>query len=274
MTGVHRESAEIERTQRRLMPSNLSLSLSTVYGFILVLARMSGALVFVPIPGVKDGPLAAKAVLSISVTLALFPLWPAINGEMQIGRLVGWLVAEAALGATLGLVVAFISEAVVLSMQIAGLQAGYAYASVVDPNTQADSGVLLVFAQLMSGLLFFALGFDREVIKILARSLVAHPPGTFALTRPMAEQILRLGADVFIIGLRLAMPVVALLALVDISLALLGRINAQLQLLTLAFPIKMLAALLLLTWVVALLPGIYRSHGELMLGTAGNLVGR
>jgi flagellar biosynthesis protein FliR len=257
------------------MPTDVSLSLSTVFGFLLVLARMSGAFVFVPLPGVKDGPLAAKAVLSVCITFSMFPLWPAVNsGEMGVGRLAGWMLAEAALGATIGLVVAFIAEAVLLSMQIAGLQAGYAYASVVDPNTQADSGVLLVLAQLMSGLLFFALGLDREVIKILARSLAAHPPGTFALTRPMAEQILRLGADVFTIGLRLAMPVVALLALVDISLALLGRVNAQLQLLTLAFPVKMLVALVMLTWIAAMLPGIYRSHGEQMLTTAGNLVGR
>ena len=50
--------------------------------------------------------------------------------------------------------------------------------------------------------------------------------------------------------MRLALPVVALLMLVDLALALLGRLNAQLQLLTLAFPAKMLAALLLLAWML------------------------
>ena len=52
-----------------------------------------------------------------------------------------------------------------------GAQAGYAYASTIDPNTEADSGVLLVFAQLMAGMLFFALGLDREVLRLFAQSL-------------------------------------------------------------------------------------------------------
>jgi len=253
----------------------MTFQLSTVYAFLLVLVRMTGAFVFVPIPGAKDTPVPAKAFLGVAVTFAMFPLWPALDAaEMTVGRLTGWMLSEAALGITIGLVVAFIAEAIVLAAQIAGLQAGYAYASVVDPNTQADSGVMLVLAQLTAGMLFFTLGMDRDVIRILARSLTAHPPGTFVLTRPMAEQVLRLGTDVFATGLRLAMPVVALLALVDIALALLGRINAQLQLLTIAFPVKMLAALLLFAWIAALYPTIYRSHGEFMLGTAGGIVAR
>jgi flagellar biosynthetic protein FliR len=54
----------------------------------------------------------------------------------------------------------------------------------------------------------------------------------------------------------MALPVVALLLMVDVSLALLGRLNAQLQLLSLAFPLKMLIALAVLSWVAALFPRI------------------
>ena len=57
-------------------------------------------------------------------------------------------------------------------------------------------------------------------------------------------------------GVRLALPVVALLVMVDVALALLGRLNAQLQLLSLAFPAKMLTALVVLSWVAALFPRI------------------
>ena len=53
----------------------------------------------------------------------------------------------------------------------------------------------------------------------------------------------RLTAEIFSLGMRLALPVVALLTLVDLALALVGRLNAQLQLVLLAFPVKMLATL-------------------------------
>jgi len=48
---------------------------------------------------------------------------------------------------------------------------------------------------------------------------------------------------------------------VDVALALLGRLNAQLQLLTLAFPAKMLTALLVLSWIAALFPRLLREAG-------------
>jgi flagellar biosynthetic protein FliR len=250
----------------------VTLPISTIFGFLLVLARMSGCFIFLPVPGLKSGPQVARVVLAVGATLALFPMWPAPDPRTGGVQLVAWMLAEAALGITIGLAVAFLTEILVLAAQIAGLQAGYAYASIVDPNTQADSGVLLVFAQLIAGMLFFVMGLDREVLRILARSLVTQPPGTFTLTRPVAEQILNLGTDMFRTGLKLAMPLIALLMLIDISLALLGRLNAQLQLLTLAFPIKMLAALLVLAWIATLFPSIYRSHAELMLGTMGGAV--
>jgi hypothetical protein len=53
--------------------------------------------------------------------------------------------------------------------------------------------------------------------------------------------------------------VIAVLAMVDISLALLGRVNAQLQLLTIAFPIKMMLALTIFGWILVLLPTIMRN---------------
>ena len=86
------------------------------------------------------------------------------------------MLLEAALGVGIGLAVAFATEAFSVGAQMMGLQAGYSFASTVDPNTQADSPVLVVFAQLAAGLLFFAMGLDREVLRIFARSLETRRP--------------------------------------------------------------------------------------------------
>jgi flagellar biosynthesis protein FliR len=245
------------------MRASLALPFSTLYGFLLVLARVTGAFVFLPLPGVKDGPQAARVVLSLALTVALYPRWPAPEiPDRALGLMTGWALAEAALGITVGLAVAFVTEAFLLAAQVIGMQAGYAYASMVDPATQADSSVLLVFAQLAGGLLFFALGFDREILRIFARSLETMPAGSFLPSLRTAEDLLRAGSGLFSVGLRLAMPVIALLVLVDLSLALLGRLNAQLQLLTMAFPAKMLAALVLLAWMTAIFPHMFRDSAD------------
>jgi len=254
------------------MPGELTLSLSTMFGFLLVLARVSGALVFVPLPGLRQGPELPRVVLSVGIALALLPQWPALDIIPTPVQLAGWLVLEAELGILVGLAVGFLAEAFLVGAQIVGLPAGYAYASVIDPQTQADSGVLLIFAQLAAGMLFFALGFDREVVRLFARSLETMPPGAVVLQGNAAEVMVRLGSGIFSTGLRLALPVLALLLLIDLALALLGRVNAQLQLLTLAFPVKMLTAVLIMAWTAGMYPRIYTGFGERAFGALRRLI--
>jgi len=230
------------------MPANLTLSAGTLYGFLLVLARIGGSLIFVPLPGVKGAPEPARVALALGFTLALYSQWPVVRtNEVTVAILAGWVLTEAAVGLAIGVAVAIALEAFTLAAQVLGLQAGYAYTSTIDPNSEADSDILLMFAQLMSGMLFFVMGLDREVLRLFAISLEKVPPGAYVFSRATAEPLIRLNATLFAVGVRLALPVVALLVIVDVALTLLGQINAQLQLLTLAFPAKILIALLLLS---------------------------
>jgi flagellar biosynthetic protein FliR len=245
------------------MHTELRLSLPALYGFLLVMARVAGAFVFVPLPGIGSSPVTARMVLILAITASLAPVWPVVAiAEPSIGTLAAWLVAEAAFGLTVGVAVSFLNEAMLVAAQAMGLQAGYAFASTVDPTTQADSSVLQVIAQLGASLLFFAVGMDREVIRIFARSLEVYPAGSYGASLKSLDAVLHLGSAMFSTGLRLAMPVLALLSLVDIALALMGRINAQLQLLSLAFPAKMLAALGLLTITVRVFPVVYQTAAD------------
>jgi flagellar biosynthetic protein FliR len=194
-------------------------------------------------------------------------------GAVTVARLAAWALAEAAVGLAIGVSMAVVLEVFALAAQMAGLQAGYAYASTVDPNTEADSGVLLIFAQLIAGALFFALGLDHEILRLFARSLDAVPAGAYVLSRASARPVVELSAGLFTVGMRLALPVVALLVMVDVALALLGRLNQQLQLLSLAFPAKMLIALLVLSWVAVLYPRIMTEYGGQACAVARRILG-
>jgi len=237
------------------MHASLTLSAGTLLAFLLVLARISGALVFVPLPGLGNTPGPARVAFSLAFTLALVSRWPAVDPlAVTPGRLAAWALAEAAIGVAVGVSTAVTLEAFAFAAQVLGLPAGYGYASTIDPNTQADAGILLVLSQLIAALLFFALGLDRAVLRLFALSLERVPAGGYVFHVGSAEAIIRLTGNLMAVGARLALPVVALLAMVDIALALVGRLNAQLQLLALAFPVKMLTALLVLSWSVALYP--------------------
>ncbi|MBZ5636888.1 MAG: flagellar biosynthetic protein FliR [Acidobacteriia bacterium] len=240
------------------MGTELKLEIGTLYSFLLVLARVSGVFVFVPLPGIKAGPDAIRAALAVSITLALLPLWPAIpSANLSLGTLVGWLLAEAGLGMGVGIAVAFLAEVFQMGAQIISLQAGYSFASTIDPTSGADSSVMLAIAQTAAGLLFFATGLDREVLLAFAQSLSVHPPGQVVLRTSMLNQVIQTGSAMFSTGLRLVLPLVAMLLIVDLSLALLARLNSQLQLITLAFPVKMMLSLALLAWLLLVFPKVF-----------------
>jgi flagellar biosynthesis protein FliR len=256
------------------MPANLTLSLGTLCAFLLVLARVSGAFVFVPLPGVNAAPGMARAALAVGLTLALASRWPAVNAaSITPAQLTGWALLEAGLGIGIGVAMSMILEVFVLAAQLFSLQAGYGYATTIDPTTQADSGILLVFAQLFAGLLFFSAGLDREILRLFAASLDRIPPGSYRFGLSSADSLIHLGGNLFTIALRLALPVIALMVMVDVALALLGRVNAHLQLLHLAFPAKMVIALLILSWIAVLFPRICREMGGLSLAAARHAVG-
>jgi flagellar biosynthesis protein FliR len=256
------------------MRGELVLSTATLLGFLVTLARVAGVFVFVPLPGLRSGFDAARVVLSMTVTLALFQSWPRLTGAPSVGLLAVWTLSEAALGIGIGLAVSFVVEGIGVAAQVMGLQAGYAFASTIDPNTQADSGILVIFTQLVASLLFIALGFDREVLRVFAASLGSLPAGSFVINQAAAARLLGTAAVMFSTGVRLALPVVAVLVMVDLSLALLGRINSQLQLLTVAFSIKMLVALIVLGWIAVLIPSVMRNDFDVTFAAVKGLVAR
>src|ERR1700683_2105037 len=109
-------------------------------GFLLVLARVSGVFVFVPLPGITGSPVAARIVLSFAITVCLLPMWPPAAGlDQSFARLAGYAAMDAGVGMVLGLTVSFAIEAMKVAAQVAGLQAGFGYASTIDPNSDADS---------------------------------------------------------------------------------------------------------------------------------------
>jgi flagellar biosynthetic protein FliR len=255
------------------MGAESALTVSTVLGFFLTLIRVSGVCVFVPVPGLKSAVDPARIVLSLAVTLALFPAWPHPASDVSAGMFALWILSEAAFGIGIGLAVSFAIEAFMVGAQIIGLQAGYSFSSTIDPFTQADSTALVLFTQTIAAALFFATGLDREVIRIFAGSLHAYPPGTFTLTRAAAQLVVLAGSTMFSTGFRLALPVMAIMVMVDIALALLGRVNAQLHLVSIAFPIKMLVGLGLLIWLVTLWPALLRGVSAFTFATAHSFAG-
>ncbi len=236
-------------------------SYGALFGFLYTLARVAGVFAFLPLAALRGTPDVPKIVLSLAFTLLLRPQWiaPAV-AEVSLGRIVSGLASEAALGVAIGLALAIALEAFQFAAQEVSLSAGLGYASTVDPTSGADSTVLQTTAQIMTGLLFFVSGGDRLLVRALAESLRVCPPESFAPHRGWATGMAQFAGSIFGAGLRIAAPVIAFILLADISLAVLGRVQSQLQLMTLTMPVKLGATMLLLGLTISLQPGIFDSR--------------
>jgi flagellar biosynthesis protein FliR len=191
----------------------------------------------------------------------LWQSWKApVDSNVTIGRLVGGIASEAALGLAIGLSLAIALEVFQFAAQAVSLAAGLGYASTIDPTSGADSTVLLTTAQITAGLLFFVSGADRLLIKALAESMRLSPPESFTLHQTWGTAMLRFAGSIFGAGLRLAAPVVALLLLADASLAVLGRVQTQLHLVSLTMPLKLAATMLLMSATLILHPGFFETR--------------
>jgi len=69
--------------------------------------------------------------------------------------------------------------------------------------------------------------------------------------------MIQAGSSIFTTGLRLVLPLLALLLMVEISLALLTRLNSQLHLMQISMPLKMLLSLTLLGWLLLVFPQVF-----------------
>ncbi|MBY0502875.1 MAG: flagellar biosynthetic protein FliR [Bryobacteraceae bacterium] len=232
-----------------------------VSAFLVCLARIGGMFVFFPWPGARTAPPLPRVFLTVALSVSLAPR--VAGSGTPPAFLPGILLAEAALGFSAGLVLLFLMEALSFGGHLIGTQAGFSYASSIDPSTEADSTVIPVLLQWLGNVLFFAAGFDRWLMRAMVQSLEAIPPGAWQLTPGAFELVTRLLSSALETGVRLALPVAGFLLLVDLTLAVVGRLNAQFPLLNIAFPLKTGLAALALGATAGLVPAAYAKLMEL-----------
>jgi flagellar biosynthesis protein FliR len=246
----------------------LQITSVLVLNYVLLLARSAGFVTFLPIPGMRNFPAPPKVVLAILLTALAGPLARGVpdasflNGDAAVWMLTWMIVAEAAFGIALGAAVGLLLEAFGLAAQILGFQAGYSYVNMIDPTTQVDASILNVMLALLGSLLFFCFDLHLQLLRAWFAGLEHWPLGSF-FTRPIdALRMVQLGGVMFETAVRLSFPVIAVLLLIDLTLGLLNQINGRLQLLTLAFPAKILAAVALMYPLLALAPRLFHDLAQ------------
>lgn len=237
----------------------------------LALVRVSGMVVFAPFFSSGALPMRTKAVLVLVIAFLLAPLVAALpNAHAEIGFAA--LLGELSVGLVYGLTLALLNEMLLFAGQIAGVQFSFSLVNLMDPSSHVETPLLSNLFQLTGTLVIIAAGLDRVLVASLVRSFRAVPLGTYGLFPASGLAIVRAAGGIFLAGVELAAPVLAATMLVEISIALLGRLSPQLPVMFLSVPIKTLTGFVVLAGSLALWPRFIEARFASLLDMAERLM--
>lgn len=238
-------------------------------------ARVSGWLIFTPFLGHAAIPPSVKAILTLGLTILLFPV-VAVNapapGSPMPGPLV--IVGELAVGMIMGLCLQLVFEGIQLGGTVIGTQLGFSMANLIDPMSQVETTVIAVFHQTIALLMFLQMDVHHSLVLALARSFRYLPAGTAFQIGVPAPQLLHAAAGMWLIALEIAAPVMLATMLTDVTLAFVSRTSPQLPVMLVGFSVKGMLGFAVLASTVAFWPWMFEKHFLAALGTAERLLVR
>jgi flagellar biosynthetic protein FliR len=237
----------------------------------LVLVRVSGMVAFAPFFSSTALPIRTKAVFVGAVAYLLAPLVAALP-HAQVSMGFSALLGELAVGLVYGLTLTLLNEMMLFAGQIAGVQFSFSMVNLLDPTSSIQTPLLGDLFQLMGTLVVICAGLDRILLASMVRSFRVAPLGSYALAPTTALAVVRAAGGIFLAAIELAAPVLAATMLVEVAVALLGKLSPQLPVMNLTVPLKTLTGFALLTGSLALWPRFIEARFGGLLDLAERLI--
>ncbi|MEA2101248.1 MAG: flagellar biosynthetic protein FliR [Thermodesulfobacteriota bacterium] len=239
------------------MDALLNMACPEVNTLLLIFVRVGICFAVLPIFGSNLLPRRISAMLALFLSLVLLPVVGPVDidiQDMDVFFLLIVLVQNLLVGLCLGLSINIIFSGAQVAGQLVGFQMGFAMANVLDPMTGATAPVTANLLYVTAILIFFALGGHYFLIRGLVESFTLVPiaaeiprAGFFSIT-------VAYGSKMFLIALKVASPVIAVLLLMNVSFALVARAVPQMNVFIMSFPLTIAVGLIFITVVIKMLP--------------------
>lgn len=227
-----------------------SLSVVLVDKFLillLVFVRMSSLFVITPVFGRKEMPAYLKIGLAFFCSYILVPLL----GDVQVEytNLLSFAVIAAKeflVGIIIGYVSFLVFSALYIAGQIIDMQIGFGMVNVLDPTMNTQVPITGNFIYILTTLFFLAINGHHILLSALFKSYSVLPINGFAFTEAMVNNITTIFSDVFVIGFKISIPVLAAILLSEVALGILSKTVPQMNVFVVGMPLKIGIGLLTL----------------------------
>jgi flagellar biosynthetic protein FliR len=235
----------------------LRLAWPDIVSFLFVFIRIGIIFATIPLFSTEILPRRITAILAFFLSLVLMPIVPPAEITLESLTLLSLIVLvlhELLIGLCLGLAVNVIFAGVQIAGQLAGFQMGFAIANVVDPMTGENAPITANVLYITTFLLFLSFGGHHMLIKALVESFYIIPIEARFANDGYLVAALQYAAQMFVIAIKVAAPVIGVLLLINIAFAITARAIPQMNVFIMAFPLTIAIGLVFITVVMKFMP--------------------
>lgn len=222
--------------------------------FMLILSRVAGIFAALPVFGGRRLPIRIKVITVLMITLVCFPTLSVSVPQTPTDAFSLGLLAlsELMVGLTLAFITQIIFAAVEFSGQIIGMQMGFTISSIIDPSQGTQTQIMSVIQTLFATLMFLSLNIHHLFIRAIIDSFRVIPLGGWHLNGELLNFLVQRTADIFIIGIRLAAPVMVALLLTTVALGIMARSFPQMNVFMISMPLNIGLGLVILGMTITI----------------------
>jgi flagellar biosynthetic protein FliR len=233
---------------------------------------------FVIAPFFSSGiiPARIRILLAFFLTLVIFPIVTkkgyTVSGNMGLYALM--VLQEVIIGIFIGFLASIVFAAFQLSGQYFSIQIGFGISEVMDPLAQVSIPIIGQLSNLIGVLVFLVLNGHHYLINAVYRSYELAP--FFSLSDSGLAGMLKFFStsfsSMFFIALKIAIPIMATIFLVSISMGVLAKVAPQMNILMLGFPFKIIVAFALIALTSPLIVRVMRVSLERTFKFLANVI--
>ncbi len=194
-----------------------------------------------PLVGGHFVPLKVRILLTVALTIIIAPVVP-VTATQEVLSAAGLvtMIQEIGIGVAMGFLVQLVFDALALGGQVISMSMGLGFAVFLDRARGVNVPVLGQLFLMLGMLIFLALDGHLSMIQLLVQSFHAWPVAESGLTVPILAQLLAWSSNLFVFALKIALPGITALLVVNLSFGVMSRAAPTLNLFAVGFPVAML----------------------------------
>jgi flagellar biosynthesis protein FliR len=229
------------------------IDFSPAVRFALLLVRPGMVILTAPMFGAAFAPTHLRVGLAMLFAFMLLPITE-VPVALPAVALVLVIARELAIGFALGLAIRALITGAELGGHLCGYQIGLQYGSMVDPINGVRNNMMAGLYGQLAMLTLFASNGHHALVRAMNASYAMLPIGGGHLSGSLVGSVTDMLGIVFVVGMRLALPVIVVLLVVELALGLISRAAPAINLMVISMPIRMVAGLLVVAALVPLVP--------------------